>query len=57
MLSFLDLLKYQLLGGKNIDQLFFSTCDDRICRLLKYKLEGCGIEYCEIGEQDFCSVV
>ncbi len=57
MLSFLDLLKYQLLGGKNIDQLFFSTCDDRICRLLKYKLDGCGIEYCEIGEQDFCSVV
>lgn len=57
MLSFLDLLKYQLLGGKNIDQLFFSTCDDRICRLLKYKLDGCGIEYCEIGEQDFCSIV
>lgn len=53
MLSFLDLLKYQM-ADKNgtMEQIFFSTCDDRICRLLKYKLNGCRVEYCEIGEKE-----
>lgn len=52
MLSFLDLLKYQMMEGKNMEQVFFVTCDDRICRLLKYKLDGCEVEYCEIGEHE-----
>ncbi len=51
MLSFLDLLKYQMMERKNMEQVFFLTCDDRICRLLRYKLDGCGVKYCEIGEE------
>lgn len=54
MLAFLDLLKYQMLAKeKTMEQIFFVTCDDRICRLLRYKLEGCGIEFCELKEKDF----
>lgn len=52
MLTFLDLLKYQMMERKNIEQIFFVTCDDRICRLLRYKLDGCGVKYCEIGEHE-----
>lgn len=52
MLAFLDLLKYQMVKGKSIEQLFFVTCDDRICQLLRYKLEGCKVDYCEIGERE-----
>lgn len=36
-----------------IEQLFFITCDDRIGKLLKYKLSGRGIELCEFLESDF----
>lgn len=56
MLSFLDLLKYQMMERKNMEQIFFLTCDDRICRLLKYKLDGCGVKYCEIGEHKLCAI-
>ena len=36
-----------------MEQLFFITCDDRISKLLKYKLSGRGIELCELSETDF----
>ena len=57
MLAFLDLTKYQLLiadGG--IDQLFFSSCDERVCELLRYKMEGCGIKVADINERMFRSI-
>lgn len=54
MLAFLDLMKYQLLTENDtIEQLFFASCDERICKLLRYKLDGCGIEYCELQEEEF----
>lgn len=54
MLAFLDLLKYQMLSKDGaIDQLFFVSCDTDICKLLKYKLEGSGIDYRELTEADF----
>lgn len=53
MLAFMDLLKYQMSSKATMDQLFFITCDDRISKLLKYKLRGCGIELCELLEADF----
>lgn len=54
MLAFLDLMKYQLLAKNGtIEQLFFASCDERICKLLRYKLDGCGISYCELQEKDF----
>ena len=53
MLAFMDLLKYQMSSKATMEQLFFVTCDDRISRLLKYKLSGCGIELCELLESDF----
>jgi exonuclease SbcC len=53
MLAFMDLLKYHLLSKSTMEQLFFITCDDRISNLLKYKLNGCGIEVCELREKDF----
>ncbi len=57
MLAFLDLMKYQLSSGDGeIEQLFFSSCDIRIGNLLRYKLDGCGIDYCELSESDFISV-
>ena len=58
MLAFLDLLKYQIsakCGDQTMEQLFFITCDERISRLLKYKLEGRGIEYRELRDDDFAS--
>lgn len=53
MLAFMDLLKYQMTSKATMEQLFFITCDDRISRLLKYKLSGRGIEICELIEEDF----
>ena len=54
MLAFLDLMKYQLLAENGtIEQLFFASCDERICKLLRYKLDGCGIDYCELREKEF----
>lgn len=53
MLAFMDLLKYQLSSKATIDQLFFITCDERISKLLKYKLDGREIEVCELLEEDF----
>ena len=53
MLGFMDLLKYQMSSKSTMDQLFFITCDDRISKLLKYKLSGRGIELCELLEADF----
>lgn len=55
MLAFMDLLKYQMTAKKTMKQLFFVTCDDRISKLLAYKLKGRGIELCELGESDFTS--
>lgn len=53
MLAFLDILKYQMSTRETMEQLFFITCDDRISRLLKYKLNGRGVEFCELVEKDF----
>lgn len=53
VLAFMDLLKYQMSSKATMEQLFFITCDDRISRLLKYKLSGRGIELCELLETDF----
>lgn len=53
MLAFMDLLKYQISSKKTMEQLFFITCDERISALLKYKLEGRGIELCTLKEKDF----
>lgn len=54
MLSFLDLLKYLLKDKEEpIDQLFFVTCDDRIEKLLCYKMEGCEIPYKKLTEKNF----
>ncbi|MCX4306112.1 MAG: AAA family ATPase [Acetatifactor sp.] len=53
MLAFMDLLKYQMSTKATIEQLFFITCDDRISKLLKYKLSGRGIELRELLETDF----
>lgn len=53
MLAFMDLLKYQISSKATMDQLFFITCDDRISKLLKYKLDGRGIDVCELLEANF----
>ena len=53
MLAFMDLLKYQMSSKATMEQLFFITCDDRISKLLKYKLSGREIELCELSEKDF----
>lgn len=53
MLAFMDLLKYQIYSKETIDQLFFITCDDRISRLLKYKMNRRGIKLKELLEADF----
>jgi len=53
MLAFVDLLKYQLDSKQVMDQLFFATCDNRISELIKYKLNGRGIDYYELSESDF----
>ena len=53
MLAFMDLLKYQMSSKATMEQLFFITCDERISKLLKYKLNGRGIELCELLEADF----
>ena len=54
MLAFLDFIKYQLSQKKGfMDQIFFVTCDDKIRKLLQYKLQGCDIEFTELGEEAF----
>lgn len=53
MLAFLDILKYELQEDDVMEQLFFASCNERVSELLKYKLEGCKIDYCEITEKDF----
>ena len=53
MLAFMDLLKYQMSSKATMEQLFFITCDDRISKLLKYKLSGREIEFRELLEADF----
>lgn len=53
MLAFMDLLKYQMTSKATMEQLFFITCDDRISKLLQYKLSGRGIELRELLEADF----
>ncbi|MCC2877745.1 hypothetical protein LK536_15825 [Lachnoclostridium pacaense] len=46
-------LENMYLGDKNRDQMFFASCDERICKLLHYKLNGCGIDFYELRERDF----
>lgn len=53
MLAFMDLLKYQMTSKETMGQLFFITCDDRISKLLTYKLKGRKIDMCELVEADF----
>lgn len=53
MLAFMDLLKYQMSTKATMEQLFFITCDNRISRLLKYKMSGREIQLCELTERDF----
>lgn len=53
MLAFMDLLKYQISSKETMNQLFFVTCDNRISRLLKYKMNGHEIELKELLENDF----
>lgn len=53
MLAFIDLLKYQMSSKETMEQLFFVTCENRISRLLKYKMNGRGIELRELLEVDF----
>ena len=53
MLAFMDLLKYQMTSKDTMEQLFFITCDDRISKLLTYKLKGRGIDLRELAEEDF----
>lgn len=43
----------QMSSKATIEQLFFITCDERISKLLKYKLSGRGTELCELLETDF----
>ncbi len=52
MLSFMDLLKYQMDAKETIEQLFFATCDERISSLFEYKMSGRKIELQEITESD-----
>lgn len=41
MLAFLDLMKYLMLEKDGtMDQVFFATCDERVYKLLRYKLKG-----------------
>lgn len=57
MLAFMDLLKYQLSSKATMEQLFFSTCDERINKLLQYKLKGRDIDICEISEEELCEAM
>lgn len=52
MLAFMDLLKYQMSAKATMKQLFFITCDNRISRLLKYKMSGREIQLCELTESN-----
>ena len=54
MLSFLDLIKYQLINvDKVMNQIFFATCNEKIQDLIEYKFGNCGIEYKKIGMELF----
>ena len=54
MLSFLDLMKYLLKEKEGpVDQMFFATCDERIEKLLCYKMDGCEIPYTKLTEKEF----
>lgn len=58
MLAFLDLMKYQMLSErKNIEQIFFASCDYRVCELLRYKLEGSRIPFTELSDNDFAKKI
>lgn len=54
MLAFIDFLKYLLIENNGfMEQIFFVTCDDRVRRLIQYKMKGGGIEFTELGEEAF----
>lgn len=54
MLAFIDFLKYLLMENNGLmEQIFFVTCDDRVRRLIQYKMKGGGIEFTELGEEAF----
>ena len=50
ILSFIDLMKYQLSNGNKetfLDQVIFSTCDENLSRLFTYKFNSFQIPVCE----------
>ena len=53
MLAFIDLLKYQLSSKETMEQLFFVTCDNRISRLISYKMKGHDIRIKELLDDAF----
>ena len=54
MLAFVDFIKYQTVGeNRCMDQLFFSTCDARIRKLIMYKCKMAGVDFCEISADKF----
>lgn len=53
ILTFLDMVKYQMESKKEIEQLFFVTCNEKIRKLVLYKLQGKQIEVREIVEKHF----
>lgn len=55
MLAFFDILKYQMDSKSTMEQLFFATCDERICELLEYKMLGRGIKPRIVKEEEFIS--
>ena len=54
MLAFLDFIKYQLSRADSaINQLFFSTCDNRVQDMLCYKMDHCDLDYKRISISEF----
>lgn len=54
MLSFLDLLKYQLKDENGVfDQIFFASCNSRIQALMEWKAQACGISCRKITINDY----
>lgn len=54
MLSFLDLLKYQLKNDSGVfGQIFFASCNSRIQALMEWKAQACGISCRKIKTNDY----
>jgi len=53
ILSFIDLLRAELAsknesGNQFIDQLFFTTCDEKLERLILHKMKNFGVNYSHV---------